>query len=194
MLNIILDLNKSNHNLHYKNTMITLQEITRKKRLPADYGDEKESVLNGVLGEELARFKRMDELSKLDWIEKKGEYAIRNVLQRLQGLIDKQDIRTPDLQANKEYLDAEPNKLAVDPEPIHDSEFSDQQIAQLKSAFGKTGANVATAINEDPDASNAELVESVSKMIGHEISLSTIEKYKKRFRDNSKIFRDIVKG
>ena len=174
--------------------MKSLIAITKNYELPADYGDEKESVLDECLGIELAPVKDQSLRSQLEWLEEKGNWVIRNIIQRLQQEFRKQKTRTPDLTANKEYLDAEPDKLAVDPEPIHDSEFSEKQIAQLKSAFGETGANVATAIREDPDASDKELVKSIGKKVGHEISRSTVEKHKKKIRDNAQVFRDIVEG
>jgi hypothetical protein len=178
----------------HREAMKSLIAITKNYELPADYGDEKESVLDECLGIELAPVKDQSLRSQLEWLEEKGNWVIRNIIQRLQQEFRKQKTRTPDLTANKEYLDAEPDKLAVDPEPIHDSEFSEKQIAQLKSAFGETGANVATAIREDPDASDKELVKSIGKKVGHEISRSTVEKHKKKIRDNAQVFRDIVEG
>ena len=97
-----------------------LLTITKNYHLPADYGDEKESVLDECLGIEFAPVKDIDLRSQLEWLEKKGNWVIKNIIQRLQQEFRKQNAleRTSDLTANKEYLDAELDKLAVDPEPI----------------------------------------------------------------------------
>lgn len=56
------------------------------------------------------------------------------------------------------------------------------------------GAHVALAIYDHPEASNAELTTLVGDRLGKRVSQSTIEKYKKRFRDHGKVFRRIVEG
>lgn len=93
----------------HREAMKSLIAITKNYDLPADYGDEKESVLNECLGIELAPVKDQSLRSQLEWLEKKGNWVIKNIIQRLQQEFRKQNAleRTSDLTANKEYLDAE---------------------------------------------------------------------------------------
>ena len=65
-------------------------------------------------------------------------------------------------------------------------ELSQQQLNRAKVAFGKTEARVLEAWLKDTDATQAELADKSG------VSLSTVEKSIKRFREKKEVTKKIL--
>ena len=181
----------------YKETMAFLLKITQKYQLPADANDEKESILDLALGELLHTARNTG--SGLEWLENKGDYAIKDILQKLQNIIRNQEARkrATDHKKNKVYLD-QPlkdannqtlgDRLEASAPDLQNTplEWTKEQIRMATEAFGKNGARVLDAIYKDPDATQAEIANALS------ISISTVEKLRKRFRENPDTVKEIL--
>ena len=204
---------KARHDRHYQDSVSQLLRMTHRYRLPADFDDEKRSVLHLLIGEQTQGLQEANLRDQLEWIEQnearaQGQHIIRNVIQRLQDECRNQRTqeRHADVLANRVYFDApadggesgrtvgdqlassHPDQFTHPPEEHQDSgiPLNERKRADLKALLGKTSFRVFELQIQDVSLTAQQVAEQLG------VNEKTVDRNRAKLRKHYEAIQAII--
>ena len=213
LVGTFFDTIESRHTQHYHDSMSHLLRMSHRYTFPADFSDEKQSILDLLIGEQTQGLQHANLRSQLEWIEQKetearGQHLTRNIFQGLQKEHRNQtaDKRGTDVLGNRVYLDApaddgesgrtvgdqlvssHPDEFTHPAQELQDPNIplNERKRADLKALLGKTGFRVFELQIQDASLT----AQQVADQLG--VNEKTVDRNRAKLRKHYETIQAII--